>query len=219
MLTSNSFILSRHKSNDDSSDILQYNITSDTIKKVSSLSSGSKYGLALKGKESKYIYYFGGDRNRTLIHRFDTATKVTVKLNTVLPSEVHFAAGVTTKHFAFIFNEFKHNILRFNLDSEKVQIVEDLPFVNGSVGSTACIADSVSKRVWILPGSSSNTPNRAMIFNTISEIITPHPNVSVPYLTTNPATVSTGRYGYIIGGIGSVFESDGSKHPSDGILR
>jgi hypothetical protein len=219
MLISNSFILSRYNTSY-SSDILQYNITSDTIKKVSSLSSRSDYGLALKTNDNKYIYYFGGYPTLTQIHRFDTATKVTVKLNAALPSEVNRAAGVTTKHSVFIFNAFKNNILRFNLDSENVQIVDELSFGNGTVYSTACITDSTSNRVWLFPGSPNTRANRALIFNIISEITAPIPqNVSVPSLYYKPATVSTGRYGYFIGGFSYVAETGGRKHPTNGILR
>jgi hypothetical protein len=219
MLIINSFTLRRYNGGR-SSDILQYNITSDTIKKVSSLSSSSSSGLALKGKDNKYIYYFGGSNTLTQIHRFDTVTKATVKLSTVLPSEVYVAAGLSTKHSIFIFNGKQNNILRFNLDSETVKIVEDLSFGNDTVSSTSCVTDSTSNKVWILRGSGSKLANQAMIFNTISELTaTPHPNVSLPSLCCKPTTVSTGRYGYIIGGIGKVPESDGRKHPSHGILR
>jgi hypothetical protein len=168
MLISNSFILRRFNGSF-FSDILQYNITSDMIKKVSSLSSSSSNGLAVKGKDNKYIYYFGGSNTRTEIHRFDAVTKATVKLTTVLPSEAYRAAGVSTIHSVFIFNGYKNNILRFNLDSDTVKIVEDLSFGNDTVLSTLCVTDSTSNRVWIFPGSKLKLSSRRMIFNTIPE--------------------------------------------------
>jgi hypothetical protein len=45
------FYINRYHAHGYSSDILQYNISSDTIEKVSSLSSNTHGGVALKGKD------------------------------------------------------------------------------------------------------------------------------------------------------------------------
>jgi N-acetylneuraminic acid mutarotase len=103
------------------SDILQYNITSDTIEKVSSLSYPTYGGYAVKGKDSQSIYYFGGWNTKTAIHRFNPATKATVKLSTVLPSDVYNQAGMTSQQSAMIFNGRNGSILEFNVASETVK--------------------------------------------------------------------------------------------------
>jgi hypothetical protein len=201
------------------SDILQYNISTDTIGKVSSLSVPTEGGLALKSMDSKYIYHFGGWDTRKAIHRFNLEMKATVRLTTLLPSEVFNAAGVTTSQSAFIVNGREGNILEFDLGTETIKEIGNLSFGNGTVRSTAIIMDSSSNRVSLFSASLDRL-NRVKIFNPETRVSSdPHQNVSVPSLYYKPATVSAGRYGYIIGGIGMVAESDGTKHPSNGILR
>jgi hypothetical protein len=215
-----SFYVNRYNGSKDLTDILQYNITSDTIENISSLSVPSEGGLALKGKDSKYIYYFGGFDMKTSIHRFNSETKATVKLGTVLPSTVYYAAGLTTSQSAFIIDGRTLKIMEFDLASGSVNIIGNLPFENGTVISTASITDNSSDRVWLFPVSWDKLNNPVKIFNSKTRhTANPHQNVSVPSLSVNPATVSTGRYGYIIGGIGRKSEPDGTKHPSHGILR
>jgi hypothetical protein len=202
------------------SDILQYNITSDTIQKVSSLSVPTEGGLALKSNDSKYIYHFGGWDARTAIHRFNPEIKATVKLSTLLPSEVFNAAGVTTSQSAFIVNGREENILEFDLATETVKEIGNLSFGNGKVLSTAIIPYSSFNRVWLFPASLGKLSNRVKMFNSETRVSSdPHQNISVPSLYYKPVTVSAGRYGYIIGGVGNVPEFVGSKHPSHGILR
>jgi hypothetical protein len=127
---------------------------------------------------------------------------------------------VTTSQSAFIFNGGYGNIMEFNTTSETIQEIGNISFRNGTVSATVSITDSASKRVWLFPGSEDKPTNRVKIFNLENHLTSnPHQNVSVPSLYLKPATVSAGRYGYIIGGIRSLSESDGTKHPSNGILR
>jgi hypothetical protein len=212
--------MKRYNAHGYSSDILQYNISSDSIEKVSSLSLRTDGGVVLKGKDNKYVYYFGGSMTDKVIHRFNPATKVTVKLSAVLPSEVMYGAGVSINQSAFIFNGRGGNVLEFKFDTETVDIVADLSFRNGTVLTTASIPDSNSSRVCLFPGSDEKLMHKLLIFNTESKLIsTVDYNVSVPPLFLKPATVWTGRYGYIIGGFGKIAESGGITHPSNGILR
>jgi hypothetical protein len=215
-----SFYMNRYNGNESYADILRYNITSDTIEKVSSLSSPTSGGLVLKSKDANFIYHFGGTSTRTAIQVFNPAKKITVTLNTVLPSEVLHSDGMTINHTAFICSGRTEKILEFNLASETVKTVGRLLFGNETVISTAIITDNTSNRVWLFPGSEGRLNNRVMIYNSESKLTsTTQKNVSVPSLYFKPATVSTGRYGYIIGGLGRVPEPDGSDHPSKGILR
>jgi hypothetical protein len=110
------------------SNIVEYKISSDTITTVSSLSSATDGGLALKAKDSQNIYFFGGEKTSRAIHRFNPATKVTIKLRTVLPSDVLYAAGVVIHQSAFIFNGRGGVVLEFDLNSETVKIVAGLSF-------------------------------------------------------------------------------------------
>jgi hypothetical protein len=212
--------MNRETGNIHFSDILQYNITADTIEKVSELSFPMSGGLALNSKDSKYIYHFGGSNMKTAIHRFNRATKATIRLNTVLPSDVVEAAGVTTPYSAFIFDGREGNIMEFDTTSEILRKIGNLSFGNITVFSTASITDSASNRVWLFPASWNKPTNRVKIFNLVTRLTSnPRQNVSVPSLYKFPATESAGRYGYIIGELGSEAESDGTKHPSRGILR
>jgi hypothetical protein len=192
--------MNRYNGKDYSSDILEYKISSDMINIVSSLSSTT--GLAIKAKDSQNIYFFGGEKTRREIHRFNSATNVTIKLRTVLPSDVFYAAGVVLNQSTFIFSGRGGNILEFNLNSETVKIVADLSFRSGPVDRTASITDSTSNRVWLFPGSTERLTHRVIIFNLEIKLISNvHKNISIPLLHHTTAPVSTGRHGYIIGGI------------------
>jgi hypothetical protein len=162
--------MNRYTGNTVTSDILQYRITSDTKEKVSSQSEPTHGGLALKGKDSKYIYYFKGVDTGISIHRFNTETKTTVKLSTVLPSVVYDAAGVVSSQSAFIFDGHRQNILEFDLDTETVKIVGDLSFRNDTVYFTASITDSASNTAWLFPGYSSKLINRVKIFSSATHL-------------------------------------------------
>jgi hypothetical protein len=210
-----------------SSDILQYNISSDTIQTVSSLSSPSSGGLALRCKDTQFIYYFGGDQSEQAIYRFNPATKSTEKLRTVLPSKVLYAAGVTINHTAYIFNGPEGDILEFDCKSETVKIIGNLLFGPGVVHSSVNISDTASDWVWLFPGFLDKFENHVVMSNTESKITSlPDYNVSFPTFISEPITVWTGLYGYIIGGIANatkqISEDDDDNRttaPTSGILR
>jgi hypothetical protein len=212
--------LNRYDGSEHFPDIYRYNITSDTIQKVSSLSFPTNGGLALNVMDSQFIYFFGGDNSKRTIQKFNPATKVTEKLGAVLPFDVNYAAGAVSSQSAFIFNGRSENILEFDLESETVKIVGDLSFRNGTVSSTASIIDSSLNGVWIFPGSDDKLTDGVKMFNLETKLASnPHHHLSIPPLFHSPATVSAGRYGYIIGGIGRISKSSGIQHPSQGILR
>jgi hypothetical protein len=214
------FYLNRVNGHAHFSDIIRYNITSDKVEKVSSLSFPSNGGLAVKAMDSQFIYYFGGDNSERTIQKLNPATNVNKKLDTVLPFDVNYAAGAVSSQSAFIFNGRSKNILEFDLESETVKIVGDLSFGNGTVRSTASVIDSSWNMVWIFPGSYSKLSIGAKMFNLETKLASnPHHHVSFPPLFRSPATVSAGRYGYIIGGIGRKTKSSEIQHPSQGILR
>jgi hypothetical protein len=215
-----SFYVNRYNGNESYADILLYNITSDTIEKVLSLSLATSGGLVLKSKDANFICHFGGTSTRTAIQVLNPAKKITVTLNTVLPSDVLHSDGMTINQTAFICSGRTEKILEFNLASETVKTVGRFLFGNDTVISTAIITDNTSNRVWLSPGSEGRLNNRVMIYNSESKLTsTTHQNVSVPSLYFKPATVSTGRYGNIIRGLGRVPEPDGSKHSSKGNSR
>jgi hypothetical protein len=173
-------------------------------------------GLALKSEDSQSIYYFGGIRERS-IHRFDPVTKVTVKLSTVLPSNLRFAAGVTTLQSAFIFDAHGREVLEFDLEAETVKIIGELSFGDEFVRGTVSVKDITSNSVWIF--GITRTGLAVNIFNTASKL-TSNPNIyiSVP-LDVIPAVVSAGRYGYLFGVHRSVRDSSESTFSSYNILR
>jgi hypothetical protein len=176
--------------------------------------------LALKGNDSKYIYYFGGCNTESAIHRFNLATKSTVKLSAILPTFVYHAAGDTKNQSAFIFNSEHGNIMEFNTTSETVKEIGKMSLGNGPVFSTASITDSTSTKTWLFSDPYGKPNNSVEIFNFETRLTSnPDQNVSVPSLSGTPATVSAGRYGYIIGGFGRRTGSGGTKHHSHGILR
>jgi hypothetical protein len=163
--------MNRFTGESDVSNIIQYNITSETIHKASSLSSPTAGGLAPKGKDSKYIYYFGGQSTEKIIHRFNPATEATVKLRTDLLSDVMWAAGVITPDSAFIFNGRIGDIIKFDLTSETVEGIGNLTFESDTVISTATITDSASNKVCLFPASFEKYNNRVKVFKSETRLI------------------------------------------------
>jgi hypothetical protein len=95
-------------------DILRYSNTLDKIDKVSLLSTPNQGVLALQTSDGQSIYYFGGDSNNTLVHKFNSETHVSVRLPTAIPSQVETASAVPINGTIFIFNRHQRNILEFN---------------------------------------------------------------------------------------------------------
>jgi hypothetical protein len=144
-----------------------------------------------------------------------------VRLPTELPSSVVLASGVSINGTIIIFNGRERNILEFNQQSESASIIGDLPFVNGTstVGSTTAIPNS-QDGVWLFGATFPKATNPILLFNTANKVVyipTVNPT-SLPTLFDLPVSVRDGNHGYIIGGFGRVQESDGSYHPTNGIL-
>jgi hypothetical protein len=202
-------------------DILRYSISLDKVDKVSSLSTPISEGLAIQASDGKSIYYFGGIRNSKLVYKFNSETNVTVPLPTELPSSVFRAGGVSINGTIIIFNGGERNVLEFNQQSESAKIIADLPFLNGTstVASTIAIPNS-QDGVWLFAGNYPNTTNPVLLFNTTNKVVyIPTVNSTLlPTLCCQPVSVWDGNHGYIIGGFGRVPESDGSYHPTNGIL-
>jgi glutamine cyclotransferase len=134
----------------------------------------------MKSRDSQSIYYFCGKRDRS-IHRFDPVTKVTVKLSTVLPSDVIFAAGVTTLQSAFIFDAHGGKVLEFDLEAETVRIIRKLSFGDERVFTTVSVTDITSNRVWIFGTTRTGLTNEVKIFNTRSKLIS-NVNINISVL-------------------------------------
>jgi N-acetylneuraminic acid mutarotase len=203
-------------------DILRYSISLDSIDKVSSLSIANRGGLALKASDGKSIYYFGGYPSSTrVVHKFNSETNVTVRLPTALPSHVEFAVGVSNNETTFIFNGRQRNILEFNHESETAKIIGDLPFQTGTstVFSTTAIRNG-QEGVWLFAGNPQKATNPVLFFNTANKVLyIPTVNsTSLPTLCEAPVSVWDGSHGFIIGGLGWRQESDGTYHPTNGIL-
>jgi hypothetical protein len=205
------------------SDILLYSITDDTIIKVSSLMTTSAGALAVQGNDKKYIYYFGGNNAYTVAQRFNTETNVTTILPTPLPSPILYASGVSKDGSIFIFNgKYPRTIMQFEEATEKARIIGDLAFQTdpSPVFSAAAIPNGGS--VWLFAGNNPKPTNPILKFNTVDKTVsipTGNANLPFPTLFENSATVTDGRSGYIIGGIGRAAERDGSYHPTNGILK
>jgi hypothetical protein len=156
------------------------------------------------------------------VHKFNTETNFTVQLPTALPSPVSQAAGVSTNGTIFIFNGKERNVLEFNTDFEAAKIIGDLPFGNGTstIHSTTAIPNG-QDGVWIFAGNETKTSNPVLLFNTENKSVyipTFANSTLLPHLHWNPASVSDGHRGYIIGALGRVPEDYGSYHPTNGIL-
>jgi hypothetical protein len=189
---------------------------------VSSLTQTKWGGLALPGSDMKYIYYFGGLVGSKEVHKLNIDTNVTARLPVDLSASVKLSGGVTINGTMFIFNGQGRNILEFNQDFGTGKIIGDLPFLPGGsdVYSTTAIPNGKGD-VWIVAGNNPRTNNPVLLFNATTKIVTvPSGNKnSFPTLTHVPASVTDGKHGYIIGGLGRLPESDGSYHRSNGILR
>jgi hypothetical protein len=147
---------------------------------------------------------------------------VTARLPVDLPASVKFSGGVTINGTMFIFNGQGRNVLEFNQDLGTGRIIGDLPFLPGGsdVDLTTPIPNGKGD-VWIVAGNNPRTTNPVLLFNATTKIVTfPSGNKnSFPTLTFGPASVTDGKHGYIIRGLGRLPESDGSYHRSIGILR
>jgi hypothetical protein len=202
-------------------DILRYSISRDKVDKVSSLGTANQGGLALPASDGKSIYYFGGYYNSTLVHKFNSETNVTVLLPSALPSPVYLAGGVSNNGTIFIFNGRQRCVLEFNQESETANIIGDLPFQTGNSTAYTTIAIADGKDgVWLFAGNNPKATNPILLFNTANKVVTiPTVNsTSLPSLYYKPASVWDGSHGYLIGGLGRAPESDGSYHPTNGIL-
>jgi hypothetical protein len=186
--------------------------------KVSSLSVATHGGLALPANDGKSIYYFQG----TAVDKFDYISNLTVRLPTALPSLVFDAGGVSLNGTIFIFNGEQRSILEFNETSETGNVIGELPFLPGpsSVHSTASIPNG-NDSVWLFAGNDPKPTNPVLCFDTVKRVVNiPNLNsTSPPSLHSVPASVWSDSHGYLIGGLGRVSESNGSIHPTNGILR
>jgi hypothetical protein len=189
---------------------------------VSSLTQATYGGLALRAKDGTTIYYFGGLGNERRVHKFDSISISTVRLPTTLPSDVFFSCGVSMSGTIFLFDGKEKKLMEFSEESGTARIIGDLPFENGpsAVYSTTAIPDG-KDGVWLFAGDTPKSTNPILLFNTTTkDIYSSSANTtSLPTLYYLPASVSDGRYGYLIGGLGRAKESDGSTHPSNGILK
>jgi hypothetical protein len=144
-----------------------------------------------------------------------------VRLPTVLPSPVFVAGGVSINGTIFIFNGRQRNILEFDQESETATIIGDLPFQTGNstVYSTTAIPNG-QDGVWLFAGNDPKATNPVLLFNTANKVVyIPTANsTSMPPLYEVSVSVWDGSYGYLIGGLGKVKESDGSYSPTNGVL-
>jgi hypothetical protein len=143
---------------------------------------------------------------------------LTERLPTALPSPVSLAGGVSINESIFIFNGDQRNILEFNQVSETAKIIGDLPFV-APVRSTTAILNG-QDGVWIFAGEYPKLSNPVLFFNAANKVVCiPTVNTtSLPVLYAAPVSVWDGNHGYLIGGLGRMRESDGSYHPTNGII-
>jgi hypothetical protein len=208
-------------------DILRYSISNDEIVKVSSMMTDSGGGLAVQGSDSKYIYYFGGTSADFLVQRFNTETSETRLLSAELPSPILHASGLSNKDGSIlIYNgRYTRDIIQFEEASETATVIGDLPFQNDEsliFSAAAILSGKENGSVWIFAGNNPKPTNPILLFNTATKTVsipTGNATSQFPTLYETPATVTNGRDGFIIGGFGRVAESDGSYHPTNGILK
>jgi hypothetical protein len=184
--------------------------------KVSSLEVASYAGLAFPANDGKSIYHFSG----TVIHKFDYMSNLTVRMPTALPSHVDYAAGVSLNGTILIFNGRHGTIMEFNETSETGKVIGELSFGNSAVASTAAIPNGKGS-VWLFAGNSPKATNPVLLFDMATKVVhIPTANsTSSPTLYVAPASVTSDSHGYLIGGLGRASESNGSMHPTSGILR
>jgi hypothetical protein len=192
---------------------------------VSSLLYPIYGGLALKGKDGKSIYYIGGGLPENLIQNFDLRTRLTRSLNdTSVTSELYSAVGVSVNGTAFIFNSVTGEILEFDMDSETVEKIGNHSVSDWLVGPRAVVLDRSGNRVWLFPellDSRLDAENSLSVFNMeTKEVSKQNTTVSNYYvdLSEGSATVSVGRYGYIVGGF-SLFTTNKTRNDEGGIVR
>jgi hypothetical protein len=189
---------------------------------VSSLTEADYAGLALIAKDGTTIYHFGGWNNIRSVHKFDSLTNSTVRLPTDLPSNLYFSGGVSMTGSTFLFAGPQLKVVEFDEETGTARIIGDLPFQNDTsiVESITAIHDG-KDGVWLFAGSWPKPTNPILLFNTTTkDVYSSSVNTtSLPTLYIAPASVSDGCYGYLIGGLGRAWESDGSTHPSKGILK
>jgi hypothetical protein len=147
-------------------------------------------------------------------------TNVTVRLPE-LAKPVSHCGGVSINGTIFIFDGKLTNILEFNQETETSKVIGDLPFQTGStnVDSTTAIPNG-QDGVWLFAGNAQRVTNPVLLFNTANKTVyVPTLNsTSIPSMHEAPVSVSDGSRGYLIGGLGKVQNSDGSFHPTNGIL-
>jgi hypothetical protein len=126
----------------------------------------------------------------------------------------------------FIHNgKYTRNIIEFEEASETVKVIADLPFQSdpSAVFATAAIPNGQEDGcVWVFAGNDPKPTNPILMFNMVTKTVSiPAGNSTsqFPTLFEMPATVTDGRNGYLIGGLGRAVETDGSHHPTDGILK
>jgi hypothetical protein len=175
-------------------------------------------GLALPSSNGKSIYYYQG----TVVHKFDYISNLTVRLPAALPSPVDHAGGVSLNGTIFIFNGIQRTIMEFNETTESAIVIGDLPFLPGtsSVICTRAIPTGEGS-VWLFAGNDPKPTNPVLLFDTAKKLVNvPTANsTSMPSLYRVPASAWSNSHGYLVGGLGRVPESNGSIHPTSGILR
>jgi hypothetical protein len=203
------------------SNILRYSVSLDKVEKVSSLLEPNYGGLALIVKDGTTIYYFGGSRSVTSVQKFDTLTNSTLRLSTILPSDVFLSGGVSMSGTIFLFGGRKEKLMEFIEDTETARIIGELPFQNGTytVLSTTAVPDG-KDGVWLFAGDYEKPTNPVLLFNTTTKDVSSSSANTTNFPTLSyPASISDGHFGYLVGGLGRAKENDGSTHQSNGILR
>jgi hypothetical protein len=203
------------------SNILRYSVSLDKVEKVSSLLEPNYGGLALLAKDGTTIYYFGGSRSVTSVQKFDALTNSTLRLSTILPSDVFLSGGISMSGTIFLFGGRKEKLMEFSEDTATARIIGDLPFQNGTytVLSTTAIHDG-KDGVWLFAGDYAKPTNPVLLFNMTTENVYSSSANTTNFPTLSyPASISDGHSGYLIGGLGRAKENDGSTNPSNGILR
>jgi hypothetical protein len=208
-------------------DVLRYSLSQDSVESVGLLSSGTSGGVVFEGKGEDVIYHLGGMYTEQYVFKFDIETTSSEVLASVLPTPLMDGAAAILSddnRTAFIFNGRGGNILEFDMITETATVIlggEELPNF-GTVNSTSAVRIR-EDLVWLFfAGMEGGLVNPVLEFNTTSKLVSipeNNSNKSFPGLYANPALVSDGRNGYIVGGFGRLEESDGSDFPTDGIVR
>jgi hypothetical protein len=154
------------------------------------------------------------------VQKFYRKTNVTIQLEEALPTDVFYSAYASNfkKNKSYI---FRKQILEFDFGTEIAEIVDELPFVFESGSIHSSVAFTVGDKVWVFAGAYTLSTPRALIFDMeTKEVSHPEGNFSnLPLLFRKPAIVSSGEFAYIVGGFGSLPDTDGSYYATNGILR